>query len=251
MQNNINLKIFNGWNTAKASYVDAGKKLIFPWPTMRLNPGFSGPTYNWRNTNEGIQRPMFDAEYRLPAPVISSLAPDTVIVSGNSFTITINGANFSMHSLIMWGNDALPVTAWNSNQITATVPGHLVTAPGIVSVSVITPAKYGGGGPSNTLAFYIILASDFNNVGGRNTVMVYPNPAKDELTIAYVFTEPCKMEMDLYDLNGQVVKELSKGDYIKGNGTIIVDVSNLLQGLYQLIINTARGGMSGKIAIMR
>ena len=252
IQNTININDFGGWNYVTTNYVDDVTKLVTPWPTVRINPAIGWPAWGWNNTYGVIQQAMFDAEYRLPAPVIVSLAPDTVLAGSGAFTLIVNGANFYNYSSVIWNTDTLIITNWTGTQLTATVPASLITTSGLGPITVVTPSYgRGGGGSSNSVTFYVISATEVTDLGGLNSVMVYPNPASGQLNIAYSLKQAGVMEMNLYDLNGRLVKQLNKLNYVTGNGNITDDVSNLSTGLYQLVISTDKGSTTRKISIIR
>jgi len=88
-----------------------------------------------------------------PVPVITSLNP--VFASmGSAFTLTVNGSGFAPNSTVYWGATAVPTQYGNAAQLTAQVPASAVTATGIVSITVQTPAP--GGGTSNISQFDVV-----------------------------------------------------------------------------------------------
>ena len=67
-----------------------------------------------------------------------------------------------------------------------------------------------------------------------NAALVYPNPAKDNITIA--FTQPQQGSITLSDVQGQTVKE----EKLDGASTTI-DISTLSPGMYIISVNTTEG----------
>ena len=72
-------------------------------------------------------------------PVISGLNPATVSVGDPGFTLTVSGSNFVAGARVLWNGASLTTTFLGANQLSATVPGGLLTAPGSVFVYVTNP----------------------------------------------------------------------------------------------------------------
>jgi hypothetical protein len=249
--NSFNLLTPNIWSYITQNYVDDSAKLVTPWPTVRINPVYTKAALGWTNTYANVPQAMFDAEYRVPVPVVISLTPDTVFVGSTTFTLAVAGEKFQHNSYLMWGADSLGTTYVSGNLLTATIASSLVAAVSTVPVTVVTPVTTGGGGTSNSSNFRIISVSGINEPGGLNTLSIYPNPSGSQLNIAYAFTQTGKLEMGLYDLNGRLVKDFGGFNYFNGNGMITEDVSNIAQGIYQLVIKTGTETAVRKISIAR
>lgn len=95
-------------------------------------------------------------------PVITSLSPGSAIAGGSTFNLTILGSNFlssggifTAGPTVQWNGSPLVTTFVNGTQLTATVPGTLITNVGSASITVQNP----GGGVSNTATFTIAATS--------------------------------------------------------------------------------------------
>jgi outer membrane protein assembly factor BamB len=71
-----------------------------------------------------------------PDPTVTSLAPSSAIVGSAGFTLTVNGANFTIGSVVLWGGTPLATTLVSPNQLTASISASQVANVGTVSVSV-------------------------------------------------------------------------------------------------------------------
>lgn len=151
----------------------------------------------------------------------------------------------------MWNNDSLGSTLVNITQINANITAPQVATAATIPVRVFTPSTTGGGGNSDTLLFYVVVASAINDLGSQNTVMAYPVPASNQLNVAYNFAQAGTIELQLYDMNGQLVKQLANMDHADGHGSFVADVSQIPVGMYQLVINTSQGSTTRKISIVR
>ncbi|MDD2576578.1 MAG: T9SS type A sorting domain-containing protein [Bacteroidales bacterium] len=90
---------------------------------------------------------------------------------------------------------------------------------------------------------------DFTNVetGEKETIKVYPNPAKDFVYVDIEATNFTKGEIELFDMQGKFVKK-AKLSAKQGNR---VDVSNLNAGAYTYTYNVSLNGktISGKVIV--
>jgi YVTN family beta-propeller protein len=84
-------------------------------------------------------------------PVITSLSPSSAQEGGATFTLTVNGANFTSSSTVKWNSTALATTFVSSTQLQATVPAANVAEEGSTSITVSDPS----GGTSNAQTFTI------------------------------------------------------------------------------------------------
>jgi 6-phosphogluconolactonase (cycloisomerase 2 family) len=88
-----------------------------------------------------------------PVPTISTISPNSAVVCGAAFTLTINGTNFIAASMVNFGGPAPTTTFVSSTQLTAAIPAASIASTGTMAVTVTNPAP--GGGSSNSLTFTI------------------------------------------------------------------------------------------------
>lgn len=104
-----------------------------------------------------------------PVPVLTSLLPNSAIVGGAGFTLTVNGGNFLNASVVQWNGSARATTFINPGQLTAAITAaDIQTLSAAVSITVVNPAP--GGGPSNSLPFAV-------TVGTPTLISLQPNSA--------------------------------------------------------------------------
>jgi hypothetical protein len=73
-----------------------------------------------------------------PAPTITTLSPVSAVQGGASFTLTINGTNFTSAATSSWGVTPLTTTYVSATKLTAVIPASLIAAAGSASVTVST-----------------------------------------------------------------------------------------------------------------
>lgn len=71
-----------------------------------------------------------------PDPTVTSLAPSSTIVGSAGFTLTVNGANFTIGSVVLWGGTPLATNLVSPNQLTASISASQVANIGTTPVSV-------------------------------------------------------------------------------------------------------------------
>jgi outer membrane protein assembly factor BamB len=71
-----------------------------------------------------------------PDPTVTGLSPSTAIVGSGGFTLTVNGANFTIGSVVLWGGMPLTTNLVSPNQLTASVSGSQIASIGNTLVSV-------------------------------------------------------------------------------------------------------------------
>ena len=85
-----------------------------------------------------------------PIGVITSITPNTTLVGGSGFTLTVNGSSFIPASVVQWNGSPRPTQFGDNSQITATISAADIAAAGTVNVSVMNPA-----GLSNVVPFTV------------------------------------------------------------------------------------------------
>ena len=99
-----------------------------------------------------------------PAPVIGSLSPSTILfaqIEQGTANLTVNGSNFVSSSEIVINGKALAANVVNSQQLKILLTSSLITRPGPVNVSVLTPSGNSGdlgctsGGKSSVLVLTV------------------------------------------------------------------------------------------------
>jgi hypothetical protein len=98
-----------------------------------------------------------------PMPVIGSLSPTTITFAQvqQGLVLTVNGSNFVSSSVVMINSTSLSPTVLSDERLTVKLTTDVISAPGNVSVSVLTPSGNSGdlgctsGGQSSALALTV------------------------------------------------------------------------------------------------
>jgi hypothetical protein len=89
-----------------------------------------------------------------PVPVLTSLAPASVIAGGpQALSLVVTGSGFISSSQVNWNGAARPTVFDSATRLTATISAADQASPATAQVSVTTPAP--GGGTSASLPFLV------------------------------------------------------------------------------------------------
>lgn len=80
-----------------------------------------------------------------------------------------------------------------------------------------------------------------DNIENINTVNVFPNPATNDFNVAYTLNTSTKVELNVFDMNGRLVKQVSNAFQIKGNYNFNVNCNDLPAGIYNVELKTPKG----------
>jgi hypothetical protein len=78
-----------------------------------------------------------------PVPVIGSLSPSNVTfaqIEQGTASLTVNGSNFVASSEIVINGRTLAANVLNSQQLKITLTSSVISGPGAVNISVMTPS---------------------------------------------------------------------------------------------------------------
>ena len=84
-------------------------------------------------------------------PTISSISPTSTIAGGPSFTLTVDGTNFTSTSTVDWNGSPLATTFSSSTEVTASVPASDIATNGTSTITIVN-----SGGTSNAQIFTIL-----------------------------------------------------------------------------------------------
>jgi hypothetical protein len=104
------------------------------------------------------------------APTISFLNPGSAIAGGSSFTLTVQGTNFTNSSVVQFNGSARVTTFVSSTELQAAITAADVAPVGVATVTVLDP----GNGPSSGSTFLIGITG-----GTGFAVTSVPEPAQD------------------------------------------------------------------------
>ena len=76
----------------------------------------------------------------------------------------------------------------------------------------------------------------------------YPNPAKEQVTIAYELTESCSYaNVNIYDMSGQAVKTVELKNKTAGYHEEAISIGDIPKGIYIVVLSTDKGNSYQKL----
>jgi hypothetical protein len=80
---------------------------------------------------------------------------------------------------------------------------------------------------------------------------VYPNPAKDQITVEYELAKKSTVNLSLYTIDGRLVSNLSAGKSFSGKGLESFTLELLPEGVYLLEMKAGNSVLTRKLQITR
>lgn len=125
----------------------------------------------------------------------------------------------------------------------STLPPAVTANSGKMLIMFNTNASVRGDGWS---ADYIVLGTE--EAQGFDDLRIYPNPASDFVTINFSLTDNQNLRVELFNMNGSVLRSESYTNY-KGDFEKRIDLSNLSKGVYMLRLTSDKGIVNRKITV--
>lgn len=103
-------------------------------------------------TPGGGQSPESTLTITFAAPAITLISPNSAVVGGAAFTLSVTGTNFAPNSTLRWNGENRPTTVVNATELTAQIPAEDIANVGTAKVTVFSPAANAS---SNEVTFTI------------------------------------------------------------------------------------------------
>ncbi len=227
--------------------------LVNPFGNNNTNPDFR-PTA----TSPAVTGALFTNNKLLPLAALPALT--TTAVSGITGTNAESGGNITSDGNltvtqrgITWGTTSNPTIAANeftnngtgTGSFTASLTGLSPETQYYVRAYAINALGVAYGNEETFTTTDLSIASNALNA----FVIVYPNPAENEVNISINSEIQGMIDVQLIDLNGRVVKAQNQMNLTAGNNNIRFDVSDLSAGIYTLRLTAKNGVAVHKVVI--
>lgn len=116
------------------------------YPITFATAGLTSSSYTFTYVNGSL------VVYNTSLPLTLWLSPDNTTVGGTGFKLTVNGANFTSNSVVLWNGAARTTTYVNSTQLTATILAKDIASESTSLIAVANPAPYPGTSQAQLLA---------------------------------------------------------------------------------------------------
>ncbi|MDD5431295.1 MAG: fibronectin type III domain-containing protein [Candidatus Pacebacteria bacterium] len=115
-------------------------------------------------------------------PTTTNISPTTKTVGDPQFTLTVNGTNFVVNSIVQFNGSSRVTTYVSSTQLTAIIPSTDLTIAGTHNITVFNPTP--GGGTSNAQTFTVNLAPD-TTAPAAITNLSLSNPTTSSIDVSW------------------------------------------------------------------
>ncbi len=217
---------FNQWMLQVCGAVQSANPVITKNDTLRVPPG----EYNLIYSNNLIVTDADNLPGDLQFTIVTNTAHGQVVLKGQPLGV---GGHFTMQDV--YSSD---VTYSNTNA---------AAAYDYFTFSV----NDGAGGYTGTPRFNIvmdpgaIIGNSSNPVKG-NEVLLFPNPATDEVNIVLADGNSNPIVVALLDVQGRQIAVPVSGI---GTGTLRINTASVVSGMYFVQVKTANGTFVGKLVI--
>ena len=112
-------------------------------------------------------------------------------------------------------------------------------------------------GNLNGIAIYnpngiVSIKNDEENIpDSYDIIQNYPNPFNIETKIKVTISKNTAVSLNIYDMNGRFIKQLTNARYNKGVYEFIFNGKNLASGFYFAVIQTEKGTKTHKIVLLK
>ena len=89
-----------------------------------------------------------------------------------------------------------------------------------------------------------------NTVPVTTALTLYPNPTTNGSSVSYALTRSGNMSLSLFDASGRLVTEIEKGSKVAGTYDVDLDVRELANGTYFVVLDTPAEKVSRSLVIM-
>ena len=81
--------------------------------------------------------------------------------------------------------------------------------------------------------------------------MIYPNPASDNISVAFNLENNTPVQVNIYDLSGKLVQQSSETGLNRGNQTIHLNTHTLTRGTYLVKMVAGNEISTAKLIIVK
>jgi hypothetical protein len=120
---------------------------------------------------------------------------------------------------------------------------------GVNNYGVIYGATYGRGLISLDAFQKPLGIGDPKPISNETGMKIFPNPASDKATVAFELEQASHVELNMYDLQGKLVRHLDLGMRPEGRHDVILNCGSLQNGTYILNLIKGNSSASSKLII--
>ncbi len=202
---------------------------------------------------------------RIQSPVMNMSQMTNPIISYQRWFTNNQGSNPSTDAWYSWisndGNTWIPVEqtlyadhTWRQKVIRVK---DYVNPTSTVSMRFMAVDSVGNGGAIVEAALDDIELWDASSTQVQSQsdiiskLQIYPNPARDNVNIAYTLNYASSVSIKIYDMSGRLIQSFPMVNHPSGQQTLSLPIQNIADGLYQITVETYKGTTTKPLVIKR
>lgn len=151
------------------------------------------------------------------------------------------------------GTDILPAMGDESNPAAVAISGFGFTPP-LNGSQYTVWLNQTGANSSSVLNFVVsgdvtLSVPSYESENGVVLQQNYPNPFENTTTIQYSLSETSNVNLEIYNLQGKLVKTLNTGVQSSGSHELTFDLDKMTNGIYLSVLVTDRGSKKQLIVL--
>lgn len=138
------------------------------------------------------------------------------------------------------GNTSTDQNTWNSYSAAGVYVVELVASNGIC--------------PNDTVidTVYVMSTSGIEELNNVRNLLIYPSPASETTTVQFTLSNQQNISINVVDISGRIIKNIiTKSTYPKGKNNITFDVTDVANGIYQIVFTTGNAQTAKPIVISK
>ncbi len=210
-------------------------------------------------TGESEMSEMVAATIAPPTAPVADAGNDMTVVSGSEVSLDGSGS-YDLNGDQLSYNWTAPAGIGLSNN---NIVNPVFTAPIVAEVTeyvislIVSDGTYFSE-PDEVVITVGLTDNDLNEISAGNVQLLgnYPNPFNPETAIVFNLNQSAEINLSIYNLKGQLVKELVNGNVSAGEQRIVwngFDMNNnpVGSGIYYYMLKSGRYTSSGKMVLLK
>ena len=165
---------------------------------------------------------------------------------GLTWTSVWNQAGATLATALPVQTSFVPTQAqWRSVSV------DLGAVPANAMIAFRATSNYGNNLYLDDVTLRSTVLSTVNSVVTENSTSLAPNPANTQSTLSFNLTKSAAVRIDVVDNLGRVIATPANGPLNAGARQVTINTADLAAGLYNIVIRTAEGNLTQRLAVVR
>jgi hypothetical protein len=210
-------------------------------------------------TGESEMSEMITVNIAVPTPPVADAGDDLDVLSGATVVLDGSGSydiNGDLLSYIWTAPAGIELS--NINIANPEFIAPLVTEETEYIFSLVVSDGTFFSEPDEVVITVVLTDNDHGEIAASDIRVIgnYPNPFNPETEIVFELNKPALISLGIYNLKGQMIKELAAGNYSAGEQRFLwdgTDTANRVvsSGIYYYMLKSGRLTSSGKMVLLK